>query len=142
MAAYKKEKTCHEIDAVYNDIEFMKSMMSGRKDSYSRIKKVVTKHIQLREERNKKKSSTLMLQHDIEEHRMDFTSSSSESEDNKAQEEEMDFQKRIHKRMVKSGVTIFIPHYILKSKEMVSCSMRNNNSSTQLSAIVHTVSMT
>ena len=56
-----------------------------------------------------------MLQHDIEEHCMDFTSSSPESEDNKAQEEEMDFQKRIHKRMVKSGVTIFILHYILKS---------------------------
>ena len=59
MAAYKKGKTCHEIDAVYNDIEFLKSMMSGRKDSYSRIKKVVTKHIQLREERNTRKKLVL-----------------------------------------------------------------------------------
>ena len=63
-----------------------------------------------------------MQQHDIEEHCMDFTSSSSESENSEAQEEEMDFQKR----MVKSGVTIFIPHDILKTKEMASCSMRNN----------------
>ena len=71
-----------------------------------------------------------------------FTSSSSEREDSEVQEEEMDFQKRVHKRMVKTGVTIFIPHDILKSKERVSCSMRNNISSTQLCAIVHTVSMT
>ena len=66
----------------------------------------------------------------------------SESEDNEAQEEEMDFQKRVHKKMVKSGVIIFIPHDILKSKEMVSCSMKNNISSPKLSAVVHTVSMT
>ena len=43
-----------------------------------------------------------MQQYDIEEHCMDFTSSSSESEDGEAQKEEMDFQKRVHKRMVKS----------------------------------------
>ena len=47
--------------------------------------------------------------------------------------------KKVHKRMVKSGVTIFIPHDILKSKEMVSRSMRNISSAT-LSAVVHTVS--
>ena len=34
-----------------------------------------------------------MQQHDIEEHCMDFTSSSSESEDSEVQEEEMDLQK-------------------------------------------------
>ena len=66
----------------------------------------------------------------------------SESEDNEAQEEEIDFQKRVHKRMVKSGISNFIPHDILKSKEMVSRSMRNNISSTKLSAVVHSVSMT
>ena len=55
MAASKTGKTCHKIDAIDNDIEFMKSMMSDRKASCSRIEKVVTKHIQLREERNKKK---------------------------------------------------------------------------------------
>ena len=58
----------------------------------------------------------------------------SESEDNEAQEEEMDFQKRVHTKMVKSWVTIFIPHDNLKSKEMVSCSMKNNISSPKLSA--------
>ena len=49
-----------------------------------------------------------MQQHDIEEHCMDFTSSSSESEDSKVREKEMDF----HKRFVKSEVTIFILHDI------------------------------
>ena len=44
--------------------------------------------------------------------------------------------------MVKTWVTLFIPHDVLKSKEMVSRSMRNNISSTQLSAVVHTVSKT
>ena len=54
-------------------------------------------------------------------------------------EKKIDFQKRVHKRMVKSGVTIFIPHDILKSKEIVSCSMRNNISSTKFRDAVHTV---
>ena len=104
----------------------MKSMKSDRKASYSKIDKVVPKHIQQRKARNKKKSSTLMQQHDVKEHCIDFTSSSSESEDSKVQEEEMGFQKRFHKRLVKNGVTIFIPHDILKSKEMILCNMRNN----------------
>ena len=52
IAASKKGKTCYEIDAVDNDIEFLKSMMSDRKASCSRIDKVATKHIQQREERN------------------------------------------------------------------------------------------
>ena len=51
MAASKKDKTCQEIDAIDNDIEFMKSMMSDGKASYSRIDKVVTKHIQQRGEK-------------------------------------------------------------------------------------------
>ena len=53
MAASKKGKTCRKIDAIKNDIKFMKSKMSDRKTSYSRIDKVVTKHIQQRELRNK-----------------------------------------------------------------------------------------
>ena len=91
MVASKKVKTCREIDAIDNDTEFMKSMMSDRKASYSRSDKVVTKYIEQREERDKKKSSTLMQQYAIEEHCMDFTSSSSESKDIEVQEEEMDF---------------------------------------------------
>ena len=55
MAASKQGKTIREIDTTDNDIDFMKSMMSDRKASCSRIDKVVTKHIQQREETNKKK---------------------------------------------------------------------------------------
>ena len=51
----------------------------------------------------------------------------------------MDFQKRVHTRTVKSEVNVFIPHDILKSKELVACSIRNNISSTKLSAILHTM---
>ena len=39
-----------------------------------------------------------MRQHDIEEHCMDFTSSSSEIEDSEVQGEEMDFQKSSQKK--------------------------------------------
>ena len=120
----------------------MISMMSDRKASYSRIDKENTKHIHQQDERNKKKSCTLMQQHGMEERCMDSTSSSSESKDSEVQEDEEDFQKRVHKRMVKSGVTIFVPHDILQSEEMVSCSLKNNISSTKLSAVVHLVSMT
>ena len=51
-----------------------------------------------------------MQQHDIEKQCMDFTSSLLESQDSEVQDKKIDFQKRVHKRMVKSGVTIFIPH--------------------------------
>ena len=51
----------------------------------------------------------------------------------------MDFQKGVHTRTVKSKVNVFIPHDILKSKELVACSIRNNISSTKLSAILHTM---
>ena len=55
MAASKQGKTSRKTAAIDNDIDFMKSMMSDRKVSSSRIDKVVTKHIQQREETNKKK---------------------------------------------------------------------------------------
>ena len=49
MTATKKGKTPKEIEAIDHDIEFMKSMMSDRKSSYSRIDKVVTKQNQQRQ---------------------------------------------------------------------------------------------
>ncbi|XP_076032948.1 uncharacterized protein LOC143020416 [Oratosquilla oratoria] len=39
--------------------------------------------------------------------------------------------------MAKEGVLIFVPHDILKSKELVSYSVRNNISTTQLNTIVY-----
>ena len=42
-----KGKTSPEIDAIDNDIDFMKLMISDRKAPYSGIDKVVTKQIQL-----------------------------------------------------------------------------------------------
>ena len=139
MAATKKGKTPKEIDAINHDIEFMKSMMSDRKASYSRIDKAVTK-IQQREERNKQKLNIILAQEsNMEESFVKFASSSSESEDQEFEDEGMDLQKRVHTRTVKSGVTVFIPHDILKSRELVACSIRNNISSTKLSAVLHTL---
>ena len=51
-----------------------------------------------------------MQQHDIEKQCMGFTSSLLESQDSEVQDEEMNFQKIVHKRMGKSGVIIFIPN--------------------------------
>ena len=140
MAATKKGKTPKEIDAINHDIEFMKSMMSDRKASYSRIDKAVTKQIQQREERNKQKLNSILAQEcNMEESFVKFASSSSESEDQEFEDEGMDLQKRVHTRTVKSGVTVIIPHDILKSRELVACSIRNNISSTKLSAVLHTL---
>ena len=140
MAATKKRKTPKEIEAIDHDIEFMKSMTSDRKASYSRIEKVVTKQIQQREGKNQQKLCGVLTQEsNTDESLVKFTSSSSESEDQELEDEEMDFQKRVHTRTVKNGVNVFIPHDIFKSTELVACSIRNNISSTKLSAILHTL---
>ena len=117
----------------------MKSMMSDRKSSSTRIDKVVSKQIQQREKNQQKLCSVLTQESKTDESFVKFTSSSSESEDQELEDEEMDFQKRVHTRTVKSEVNVFIPHDILKSKELVAYSIRNNISSTELSAILHTL---
>ena len=43
--ATKKGKTLQEIEAIEKDIEFMKSMISDRRATYSRTKKLATEHI-------------------------------------------------------------------------------------------------
>ena len=40
---------------------------------------------------------------------------------------------------MKEGTSIVVPHDILKSPELISCSVRNNISSTKLSAIVYSL---
>ena len=96
MAATKKGKTPKKFDAINHNIEFMKSMMSDRKASYSRIDKAVTKQIQQREERNKQKLNSILAQEcNMEESFVKFASSSSESEDQEFEDEGMDLQKRV-----------------------------------------------
>ena len=99
--------------------------MSDRKASYSRIDKVVTKQIQHREGRNQQKFNGIFFiqgSSNTEESFVKVTSSSSESEDQELENEEMDFQKKVHTRTRKSGVTVFIPRDILKSTKLVACS--------------------
>ena len=68
-----------------------------------------------REGRNQQKlCSVLTLESNTNESFMKFTFSSSESEGQGLEDEEMDFQKRVHTRSVKSGVNVFNSHDILK----------------------------
>ena len=72
---------------------------------------------------------------------MEFTFSSSESEDQELEDAEMEFQKSVHTRALESGVTAFILHDTLKSKGLVACSIRNNISSAKPSAVSYALNL-
>ena len=65
-----------------------------------------------------------------------------EQEDPTHHDQDLDLtpkRKRSHKRTVKTGVEVFIPHDFLKSPKVVQSLVRNNISSTAISAVMHTI---
>ena len=140
IVAKKKGITKVEQDAIDVDIEFMKSMLNDRVATYSGLDKVVTektkkrierqKHHLEREEINPCKRAFEMI---------NLEPGTSSCEDENIEEVTTIAQSRKHRKLVKCGIDIFVPHDILKNPDLVSCSIRNNISSTQLSAIVHSL---
>lgn len=143
MAAAKKGKSRAEQDAIDQDILFMKSMLSDRTATYSGVHRILTESVQRRQERQTREK----MLHDGEQCEYaenvrgddDNDSPISADEDDNADEVCTGEPKRKHRRMVKEGVSIFVSHDILKSEELVSCSVRNNISPTQLTAIVYSL---
>ena len=139
----KNYKTVREKEMLELDIAFMKSMMSDRIASYSGIDKMATEisnkrlkrsHETATQQKTASNQSIEQLEHTL----LDSTMSSDGGMDAgpSTSREELSRQ---HRRTKKAGVDVFIPHDILKSSELIACSLRNNISSTQLSAIVHSL---
>ena len=143
MATAKKGKSRVEQDAIDQDILFMKSMLSDRTATYSGVHKILTEIVQRRQGRKGREK----MHHDgaqceyMANVQGDDANDSplSADEDNDADNVCTSEPKRKHRRILKEGVSIFVPNDILKSEELVSCSVRNNISLTQLTAIVYSL---
>ena len=139
-SAEKKGKTQTEQEAIDVDIIFMKSMLSDRVATYSGVDKMQKDRVQKRQKRQKHELDRQEREQcDHVGEIIDFDSTSSSCEDENIDEASTSEAKRKHRRVVKGGVDIFVPHDILKSPDLVSCSVRNNISPTQLSAIVFSI---
>ena len=139
MEQKKYKKTVQEIAAIDDDIAFLHSMMGDRKWSYDSVDVNVTK---LEMNRNKRQMKEELQKNEDLNQDQDFESS--ESSEDESQKDtipifSLSTPKRSHKRVVKTGTTVFIPHDILKSPQVVSAATRNKITPTALSAAITTV---
>ncbi|KAL7640503.1 UNVERIFIED_CONTAM: hypothetical protein RMT77_008778 [Armadillidium vulgare] len=131
MESQKRYKTTKEKESIYADIAFMQSMITDRKASYSGNDKVNAKAVEKRQKRTydeafPKRDHSVMFKEIVE---FEPTSSSSD--------ESVGGTERRHRREIKSGEHIFVPHDILKNPNIVAWSVRNNVSNTRMNSFVH-----
>jgi len=139
MEESKRGKNENEKNAIAEDISFLKSMMTDRVASYQGKDLLTTRAEKLRLERQQKErhriEATLLGKCADNEFPLTFSGSESSSSEIECEPS----TSRSHKRMKKTGTTIFIPHNVLKSPLIVSTAVRNKISSTALSATLHSV---
>ncbi|KAL7631839.1 UNVERIFIED_CONTAM: hypothetical protein RMT77_017863 [Armadillidium vulgare] len=119
----------------------MQSMITNRKASYSGIDKVNAKVVEKRQKRTydeafPKRDHSVMFKETVE---FEPTSSSSdESVGGTAGPSSACSEiERRHRKEIKSGEHTFIPHEILKNKNVVAWSVRNNVSNTKMNSFIH-----
>ena len=138
MEESKKGKTQVEIMAIDEDIAFMNSMLTDRSAQYSVCDKITPsvinkRHLKaqqaeqrvLNEKKRKFEEFSVIVNSDLEDEEIvdrDYLPTA---------------QSRSHKRTVKTGTTIKIPHDILKSPPLVSVATRNKIRPTKMSAVLH-----
>ena len=140
MEGSKNGKNEVEKIAIDEDIAFLKSMMTDRVASYCSQDKVTLK---LEEKRLLRATQEEARSRKEEERKLTEASPSvieySEAEEEDIHDLEHSTPKRSHKRRVKTGTTIFIPHDVLKAPELVSTTTRNKITPTAMSACLHSL---
>ena len=146
MEQSKVKKCLFEIAAIDEDISFLNSMMTDRAAQYSsvdvKMSKIDTWRLVCKQEGPRMKENLKKRQ------QLDATLAqlSASSEDEHTDEEDatvpiyfLSTPKRSHKRVVKTGTNIFVPHDILKSPKVVSTSTRNKITPTAMSATLTSI---
>ena len=131
IAAKKKGITKVEQNAIDIDIEFMKSMLNDRVATYSGLDNEVTEKTKKQIERQKhhlEREETNPCKRTFEMINLEPGISSFENEN--IEEITTIAQSRKHRRLVKCGIDIFVPHDIMKNPDLVSCSTRNSGGTT------------
>ncbi|RXG72673.1 hypothetical protein Avbf_02847 [Armadillidium vulgare] len=141
MEAQKRHKTTKEKESIDADIAFMQSMITDRKASYSGIDKVNAKVVEKRQKRTydeafPKRNHSVMFKETVE---FEPTSSSSDESvgGTAGPSSACSETERQHRKEIKSGEHIFVPHDILKNPNVVAWSVRNNVSNTKMNSFVH-----
>lgn len=116
-------------------------MLSDRIATYSGVNKVLTGNIQRRQKRQMQEEMRQDEQQcdHVVNVQANIDSPTISDEDDDIDEASTVEPKRKHRRTVKEGISVFMPHDILKSAKLVSCTVRNNISPTQLSAIMYSL---
>ena len=128
-----------EKERLREDIPYLKSMMGNRVATYSSGDENHQKLTAAKRKREAEKVSSLKQQKDQHEQISSYSRNFDEINDGEESQEEPFVPpppKRSHKRTVKVGTTITVPHNVLKSKNLVSTSVRNKVSPTALAGIV------
>ncbi|KAL7639231.1 UNVERIFIED_CONTAM: hypothetical protein RMT77_010765 [Armadillidium vulgare] len=141
MEAQKRHKTTNEKESIDADIAFMQSMITDRKASYSGIDKVNVKVVKKRQKRTydeafPKRDYSVMFKETVQ-----FEPTSSSSDESVGETagpssacSEIEWR---HRRGIKSGEHIFVPHDILKNPNVVAWSVRNNVSNIKMNSFVY-----
>ena len=149
MAKSRRGKSDIEKQAIDNDIKFLESMMTDRVASYGNIDIIAT---QKEDNRRKRRFDELIRSEgkleeseDIRLYEDDHIDQDSNESSNEQEHDDDQVvpsvvaSTRPHRRHVKRGTPVFVPHDILRNRDVVATAVRNKISPTALSATVRTV---
>ena len=148
MKNSKKGKTPVKKMEIDQHINFLKSMMGNRLLSYSSLPTETDPTDETSIEFNIKYDSHNNTKRKLITEKQEITTSSDTFEqfdtidsfsERQTQKRFKESLRRNHKRLVKTGTHIFVPHDILKSGKLQSTAMRNDISPVGLAAIVQTL---
>ena len=139
MEQSKRDKLTVEKVAIVEDISFMKSMMSNREAHYSGCDKVTSSVINRRQLKSKQEETRVLNEKKRKSDQFLANTDFYECEE----ETDSDFlpiaPSRSHKRIVKTGTNLHVPHDVLKSPIIVSALTRNKITPTKASSLLSAI---
>ena len=136
MEQSKRDKLTVETVTIEEDISFMKSMMSNREAHYSGCDKVTSSIINRRQFKSMQEKICVLKEKKRKSDQFLAYTDSYECEE----ESDSDFlpitPSRSHKRIVKTGTNLHVPHDVLKSPIIVSALTRNKITPTKASSLL------
>ena len=143
MENEKRGKSEKEVEAINENILFLRSMKTGRIAHYATKDEEFVKAVEARSLRKQSVDKALLKQNTVTAADTTtwnpYSSSESSTQESEAEEPTTSTLKRSHKRVVKKGTTIFIPHDVLKHPSLVSFNARNKLSTTAISNTIETL---
>ena len=139
----KRGKSEKEVEAINGDVLFLRSMKTVRIAHHATKDEEFAKAANARSLRKQSVGKALLKQNTIPAADTTtwnpYSSSESSTQESEAEEPTTSSLKRSHKRVVKEGTMIFIPHDVLKHPSLVSSNARNKLLTTAISSTIETL---